>query len=203
MDLNLKYQNQYLIKPDGEGGRADTKLAVELSDDDINNLLKQGYYLINNDDFNRLVGNADKAYSIDADGHLYPTPAYVPPLDELKQAKLTEVDQYISNKITGGFESDGVTYDSDVDTQLTMQGIALNADTPLFAQKYPDGCPVRGYDKDSDVKTIHYLNGKQVMQWMADLSMHIGACKQEGWALQDKISKAKTAQALDKIVVPH
>lgn len=199
--MNKKYINQYLIKPDGEGGRADTKLAVELSDDDINNLLKQGYYLINNDDFNRLVGNADKAYSIDADGHLYPTPAYVPPLDELKQAKLTEVDQYISNKITGGFESDGVTYDSDVDTQITMQGIALNADTPLFTQKYPDGCPVRGYDKDSDVKTIHYLNGKQVMQWMADLSMHIGACKQEGWKLQDKVIKAKTADELEKIVV--
>lgn len=130
-----------------------------------------------------------------------------PTFEELKERKLNEVNYWTAQKITGGFTSSAsgqpVTYDSDKDTQLTMQGIALNADTPLFAQKYPDGCPVRGYDKDSDVKTIHYLNGKQVMQWMADLSMHIGACKQEGWALQDKISKAKTAQALDKIVVPH
>ena len=126
-----------------------------------------------------------------------------PTLDELKAEKLRKVDSWTAAKITGGFESDGVTYDSDVDTQITMQGIALNADTPLFTQKYPDGCPVRGYDKDSDVKTIHYLNGKQVMQWMADLSMHIGACKQEGWALQDKISKAKNKDDLDKIVVPH
>lgn len=128
-------------------------------------------------------------------------------IEELKLNKLMDINMWTAEQITGGFISSAsgkpVKYDSDVDTQLTMQGIALNVNTTLFQEKYPNGCPVRGYDKDSDVKTIHYLNGKQVMQWMADLSMHIGACKQEGWALQDKISKAKNKDDLDKIVVPH
>ena len=187
------------------------------------NLKQEGFASVfNGTQWENIEDNRGKEYWLDTDtfgtpaktmkelgafpaGAVFAAPAKT--LDELKAEKLREVDSWTAQKITGGFISEcsgePVRYDSDKDTQLTMQGIALNADTPLFAEKYPNGCPVRGYDKDSDVKTIHYLNGKQVVQWMADLSMHIGACKQEGWALQDKINKAKTAQALDKIVVPH
>ena len=126
-----------------------------------------------------------------------------PSLDELKRLKLGEVDVWTANKITGGFISStsgqAVHYDSDKDTQLTMQGIALNVDTPLFAEKYPQGCPVRGYlAKDTD-KTIFWLTAEQVLRWMADLSMHIGNCKQAGWQKQAEVQNAKTAKELDDI----
>ena len=128
----------------------------------------------------------------------------VPSLDELKQAKLQEVDSYVASKITGGFVSlasgEAVTYDSDKDTQLTMQGIALNVQTPLFATEYPNGCPVRGYPIGSDVKHVYMLNAEQVMRWCADLSMHIGTCKQRGWELQAQVNACTTKEELEAIV---
>lgn len=125
------------------------------------------------------------------------------PLEYARRRKLSEVDQWTANKIVGGFISSAsgqaVHYDSDKDTQLTMQGIALNVNTPLFEQEYPKGCPVRGYlAKDTD-KTIFWLTAEQVMQWMADLSMHIGTCKQAGWAKQEEVEACKTTEELEAI----
>ena len=124
-------------------------------------------------------------------------------LDELKVDKLAEVDRWTAAKITGGFVSsasgEAVTYDSDKDTQLTMQGIALNVNTELFAEKYPDGCPVRGYPEGSETKQIYMLTPAQVMQWQADLSIHIGTCKQNGWAKQAEVQAATTKEELDAI----
>jgi hypothetical protein len=123
----------------------------------------------------------------------------------LKTEKLQEVDTWTASKITGGFISNAsgepVTYDSDKDTQLTMQGIALNVQTPLFATEYPNGCPVRGYPIGSDVKQIYMLNAEQVMRWCADLSMHIGICKQRGWELQAQVNACTTKEELEAIVL--
>lgn len=125
--------------------------------------------------------------------------------NEAKQAKLQEVDTWTASKITGGFVSlasgEPVTYDSDKDTQLTMQGIALNVQTPLFATEYPNGCPVRGYPIGSDVKQVYMLNAEQVMRWCADLSMHIGSCKQRGWELQAQVKACTTKEELESIVL--
>lgn len=126
-------------------------------------------------------------------------------LDELKADKLAEIDAWTSNKITGGFVSSAtgapVTYDSDKDTQLTMQGIALNVNTELFAEKYPTGCPVRGYPEGSDTKQIFMLTPEQVMRWQADLSMHIGTCKQQGWAKQAEVNAATTVEDVNAVVL--
>ena len=134
-----------------------------------------------------------------------PEPEPEPTFAELQQQKLREVDAWTANKITGGFVSSAsgepVTYDSDKDTQLTMQGIALNVNTDLFAQKYPTGCPVRGYAQGAETKSIYMLNPQQVMNWCADLSMHIGACKQAGWAKQAEVQAATTKEELDAIVL--
>ena len=128
-----------------------------------------------------------------------------PTLDELKSLKLAEVDAWTAHKITGGFISEAtgepVTYDSDKDTQLTMQGIALNVNTEQFAEKYPKGCPVRGYAVDAKVKSIYWLNAQQVLNWCADLSMHIGTCKQDGWAKQAEVQAAQSKEDLDKITL--
>ena len=127
------------------------------------------------------------------------------PLEELKSHKLQEVDVWTANKITGGFTSNAsgepVRYDSDKDTQITMQGIALNVNSNLFTEKYPNGCPVRGYAENSDTKSIYMLSAEQVLKWCADLSIHIGNCKQEGWAKQAEVNACTTKEELEAIVL--
>lgn len=129
----------------------------------------------------------------------------VPTIDELKAIKLSEIDAWTESKITGGFISECtgeiVRYDSDKDTQLTMQGIALNVSTERFKNEYPDGCPVRGYKEGENVKTIQYLNASQVYTWCADLSSHVGACKQQGWSKQAEVAAALSKEDLDAIIL--
>ena len=120
-------------------------------------------------------------------------------LDMLKIDKLEEIRQWTEEHITGGFVSDDVTYDSDIDTQITMQGIALNVNTQEFVEKYPLGCPVRGYDIGSSQKTIHYLNAEGVLKFCADMSKHIGMCKQIGWQLQGMVNDAESEADLEQI----
>ena len=128
-----------------------------------------------------------------------------PNIDELKAIKLLEVNNWTADKITGGFISQctgkPVRYDSDKDTQLTMQGIALNVSTERFKNEYPDGCPVRGYKDGETVKTIQYLNAAQVYRWGADLSSYVGACKQRGWSKQAEVAAALSKEDLDAIIL--
>lgn len=72
--MNDKRINQYLILPQN-GNRKDTKLAVEYDEEQITEYIKQGYVLVNQADFNRLIGNADGEYLIADDGLVYPKPA--------------------------------------------------------------------------------------------------------------------------------
>jgi hypothetical protein len=129
----------------------------------------------------------------------------VPTIDELKAIKLSEIDAWTESKITGGFISECtgeiVRYDSDKDTQLTIQGIALNVSTERFKNEYPDGCPVRGYKDGETVKTIQYLNAAQVYRWCADLSSYVGACKQRGWSKQAEVAAALSKEDLDAIIL--
>lgn len=140
-----------------------------------------------------------------------PPPVDPPTFEEEKELALTKVNKYIEDLITGGFTStaasgEEVYYDSDRDTQLTMQGIALNVNSPLFMEKYPDGCPVRGQGRQGDETTnyegkkVYMLNAEQVMQWCADLSMHIGACKQRGWILQAQVESCTSKVELDNVI---
>ena len=157
-------------------------------------------------EFYKSIGMEEMEVEQSYDGNWY-VKGYAPvqSLDKLKTAKLAEVDSWTANKITGGFVSnasgEAVTYDSDKDTQITMQGIALNVQTPLFATEYPNGCPVRGYPIGSDVKEIYMLNAEQVMRWCADLSMHIGTCKQRGWELQAQVNACTTKEELEAVVL--
>lgn len=118
---------------------------------------------------------------------------------------MEEVRGWTKNRITGGFVSSAtgfpVRYDSDKDTQITMQGIALNVHTVLFAEKYPNGCPVRGYAEGAEEKSVYWLDSEQVLRWCADLSMHIGACKQAGWEKQAEVDACTTKEELDMIVL--
>lgn len=143
-------------------------------------------------DNNAVIQEFDEYYEVVA----LPEPSF----QELKDKKLEEIYNWTEKRITGGFKYNNVIYDSDIDTQITMQGIALNVNTPLFEEKYPQGCPVRGYDEGSSEKTVHFLNAADVLGFCAALSMHIGTCKQNGWILQNRVAEATTKEDLDKIV---
>lgn len=127
-----------------------------------------------------------------------------PTLNELKTRKLQEVSIWTAAAITGGFESDCAGtiahFDSDLDTQITMQGIALNVNSEQFIAEYQQGCPVRGYADGAEAKQIFMLDAAQVLQFCADMSKHIGTQKQRGWELQKELENAKTIEELDKII---
>lgn len=72
--MNTKRNNQYLILPEN-GQRKDTKIAVEYNEDEIYEFLKQGYVIVTTEDFNKLIGNADREYLIADSGTVYPKPA--------------------------------------------------------------------------------------------------------------------------------
>lgn len=196
----------YLIKFDESGRRGDTYVAEGKTAEEIQALLDDNFELVPEEDYQLLIGNVDgKEYIRNANGTYSEYIPPEPPLAELKAAKLAEVNAWTAAKITGGFVSNAsgapVTYDSDKDTQLTMQGIALNVNSELFAEKYPTGCPVRGYPQGSDTKQIFMLTPEQVMRWQADLSMHIGTCKQQGWAKQAEVAAVKSKEDLEAIVL--
>ena len=113
--MNEKYRGYYLIKPDENGGRADTKLAVEYSDEEVAVCLANGYVLVGRDDFNKLIGNAGKAYLISADGTVYPKPD--PTEEELlaaaKPAKIAELKAERDSKEVEPITYNGNTYDYD------------------------------------------------------------------------------------------
>ena len=149
--MNDKRVNQYLILPEA-GQRKDTKLAVEHSEEQIDEMLKQGYVIVNHDDFNKLIGNAGGEYLIADDGRVYPKPA---PTDaELlavaKPAKIAELKAERDSKEVEPITYNGNRYDYDDKARerinaaiiaLELQGegatidwtTADNADTPVTA----------------------------------------------------------------------
>lgn len=90
--MNDKRVNQYLILP-GNGQRKDTKLAVEYDEAQITDYLSQGYVIVGNDGFNKLIGNANGEYLIADDGSVYPKPAPTDAelLAAAKPAKIVEL----------------------------------------------------------------------------------------------------------------
>lgn len=131
--MNLERQNQYLILPDGNGGRKDTKLAVEYSEEQIAEYLKQGYVIVNQADFNKLIGNADGEYLIADDGFVYPKPAPTDAelLAAAKPAKIAELkaerDAREVEPIT--YQSNSYDYDDKARERINAAIIALDVQT--------------------------------------------------------------------------
>lgn len=149
--MNDKRVNQYLILPEA-GQRKDTKLAIEHSDEQIDEMLKQGYVIVNHDDFNKLIGNADGEYLIADDGSVYPKPAPTDAelLAAAKPAKIAELKAERDAAEVEPITYNGNRYDYDDKARerinaaiiaLELQGegatidwtTADNADTPVTA----------------------------------------------------------------------
>ena len=137
-------------------------------------------------------------------------------LDELKKAKLTEVDAWTANKITGGFVSncyngENILYDTDTETQLTMTKARANCEGERFAQAFPNGMGVRGYaqtgtDADgtmvfANTKTVYNFLPEHIIAWDEDFSLHLAKCKYEGWIKQAQVNACTTKEELEAIVL--
>ena len=112
--MNDKRINQYLVLPNN-GQRKDTKLAVEYDEEQIANYLKQGYVIVNHDDFNKLIGNADGEYRIADDGVVYPKPAPTDAelLEAAKPAKIADLKAERDSKEVEPITYQGYSFDYD------------------------------------------------------------------------------------------
>lgn len=112
--MNDNRVNQYLILPEN-GNRKDTKLAVEHSEEEIADLLKQGYVIVNQDDFNKLIGNGDGEYLIADDGSVYakPAPTDAELLADAKPAKIAELKAERDAREVEPITYNGNSYDYD------------------------------------------------------------------------------------------
>lgn len=201
----------YLIKFDDKGRRTTTyaeTVHFEIQNGKLTGIgninpqkcIQEGFILVQESDYQKLLGNVPEGVHILKNGKFIPAPPEAPDMDSLRAMKMEEVLRITEQKITGGFISGGVRYDSDRDTQSTMGNIRQSAHSARFAEAYPEGCPVRGYDKGSEVKTIHFLSPDEVDVFCDDLNLHIGTCKEQGWALQKQVEAAKTPEDLEKVV---
>lgn len=112
--MNDQRVNQYLILPEN-GNRKDTKLAVEYDESQIAEYLSQGYVLIGNDDFNKLIGNANGEYLIADDSSVYPKPAPTDAelLASAKPAKIAELKAERDAREVEPITYNGNSYDYD------------------------------------------------------------------------------------------
>lgn len=172
-----------------------------------------------NTEFYKSIGMEEMEVEQAYNGNWY-VKGYVPmqPFDELKKAKLTEVDTWTANKITGGFVStcyngESILYDTDTNTQLTMS-IAKNCcDGDRFAEELPNGLEVRGYeqvdvDEDGTLvfskdKTIYYFSPEQIKTWNEDFALFLRECKKEGWMKQAEVNACTTKEELAKVVLDY
>lgn len=151
--MNDKRVNQYLILPEA-GQRKDTKLAVEYDEEQIAEYVANGYVIVNQADFNKLIGNADGEYLIADDGRVYPKPAPTDAelLAAAKPAKIAELKAERDSKEVEPITYNGNSYDYDDKARerinaaiiaLELQGegatiewtTADNADTPVTANE--------------------------------------------------------------------
>ena len=150
--MNNERINQYIILPEA-GQRKDTKLAVEYSEEQIAEYVANGYVIVNQADFNKLIGNAGGEYLIADDGSVYekPAPTDAELLEAAKPAKIAELKAERDAREVEPITYNGNSYDYDDKARerinaaiiaLDVQGAgasidwttATNADVKVTAQ---------------------------------------------------------------------
>lgn len=180
--MNDKRQNQYLILPEN-GNRKDTKLAVEYDEEQIKEYLSQGYVIVGNDDFNKLIGNADGDYLIADDGVVYPKPAPTDAelLEATKPAKIADLKAERDSKEVEPITYQGYSFDYDSKARERISAAIIALD-------------VQGADASIDWTTADNADVKVTAN---DLRMVIAAVAQRSNALHVayRVAKGKVEQA--------
>lgn len=191
--MNLERQNQYLILPEN-GNRKDTKLAVEYDEAQIAEYLKQGYVIVNQADFNKLIGNGDGEYLIADDGNVYPKPAPTDAelLADAKPAKIAELKAERDSKEVEPITYNGNRYDYDDKARERINAAIIALD-------------VQGADASIDWTTA---DNQDVKVTADDLRCVIAAVAQRSNALhvayraaKDKVEAATTVAEVEAITL--
>ena len=174
--MNNERVNQYIILPEN-GNRKDTKLAVEYSEEQITEYIKQGYVIVNQADFNKLIGNGDGEYLIADDGSVYPKPAPTDAelLAAAKPAKIAELKAERDSKEVEPIEYDGNLYDYDDKARERINAAIIALD-------------VQGADASIDWTTA---DNQDVKVTANDLRMVIASVAQRSNALHIAYRDAK------------
>lgn len=191
--MNDKRVNQYLILPEA-GQRKDTKLAVEYDEEQIAEYVANGYVIVNQADFNKLIGNADGEYLIADDGSVYPKPA---PTDaELlavaKPAKIAELKAERDTREVEPITYNGNSYDYDGKARERINAAIIALD-------------VQGADASIDWTTA---DNQDVKVTADDLRCVIAAVAQRSNALhvayraaKDKVEQATTVTEIEAVTL--
>ena len=191
--MNDKRVNQYLILP-GNGQRKDTKLAVEYGEEQITEYLKQGYVIVNHDDFNKLIGNGDGEYLIADDGSIYakPAPTDAELLAAAKPAKIAELKAERDTREVEPITYNGNRYDYDDKARERINAAIIALD-------------VQGADASIDWTTA---DNQDVKVTANDLRMVIASVAQRSNALhvayraaKDKVEAATTVAEVDAVTL--
>mgnify|MGYP000498467391 FL=1 len=191
--MNDKRINQYLVLPDN-GQRKDTKLAVEYDEEQIANYLKQGYVIVNHDDFNKLIGNADGEYLIADDGVVYPKPAPTDAelLEAAKPAKIADLKAERDSKEVEPITYQGYSFDYDSKARERISAAIIALD-------------VQGADASIDWTTA---DNADVRVTANDLRMVIASVAKRSNALhvayraaKDKVEAATTVAEVEAITL--
>lgn len=193
--MNDKRQNQYLILPQN-GNRKDTKLAVEYSEEQIADYLSQGYVIVGNDDFNKLIGNANAngEYLIADDGRVYPKPAPTDAelLADAKPAKIAELKAERDAREVEPITYNGNSYDYDDKARERLNAAIIALD-------------VQGSDASIDWTTATNADVKVTAN---DLRMVIAMVAQRSNALhvayrvaKDKVEAATTVAEVEAVTL--
>lgn len=191
--MNDKRVNQYLILPEN-GQRKDTKLAVEYDEAQIADYLKQGYVIVNHDDFNKLIGNGDGEYLIADDGSVYPKPAPTDAelLADAKTAKIAELKAERDSKEVEPITYNGNSYDYDDKARERINAAIIALD-------------VQGADASIDWTTATNADAKVTAN---DLRMVIAMVAQRSNALhvayraaKDKVEVATTVAEVEAVIL--
>lgn len=191
--MNNERINQYIILPDN-GQRKDTKLAVEYDETQIAEYIKQGYVIVNQADFNKLIGNADGEYLIADDGSVYPKPAPTDAelLASAKPAKIAELKAERDSKEVEPIEYGGNLYDYDDKARERINAAIIALD-------------VQGADASIDWTTATNADVKVTAN---DLRMVIAMVAQRSNALhvayraaKDKVEQATTVADVETVTL--
>lgn len=195
--MNDKRVNQYLILPEA-GQRKDTKLAVEYDEAQIADYLKQGYVIVNHDDFNKLIGNGNGEYLIADDGSVYPKPAPTDAelLAAAKPAKIAELKAERDSKEVEPIIYNGNSYDYDDKSRERINAAIIALDVQTAQAKATASIDWTTAD-NQDVK----VTANDLRCVIAAVAQRSNALHVAYRAAKDKVEAATTIAEVDAVTL--
>ena len=195
--MNDKRVNQYLILPEA-GQRKDTKLAVEYDEEQIAGYVANGYVIVNQADFNKLIGNGDGEYLIADDGSVYPKPA---PTDaELlvaaKPAKIAELKAERDTREVEPITYNGNSYDYDDKARERINAAIIALDVQTAQAKATASIDWTTAD-NQDVK----VTADDLRCVIAAVAQRSNALHVAYRAAKDKVEQATTVTEIEAVTL--